>query len=124
MERGGFDEGNPARKTVPSDYRHSRYSSLESEATVLFIGINICATHLCSQLNDPIPVDDNNETLPQRLSKPITDFSVKLGKRTQKLSDIFPSLPEDHISKIVFLVVASHTVLIRPTLQVTRHRQL
>ena len=33
------------------------------------------------------------------LSKPTTDFSVKLGKRTQKLSesDVFPYLPEDHL---------------------------
>jgi len=76
------------------------YSPLESEA-VLLTGINICA-HLCSQLNDPIPVDDD-DTLPRRLSKPITDFSIELGKRTQKLSDVLPSLPEDHLHIIVKL---------------------
>jgi hypothetical protein len=102
MECGGIDEDDPARKTAPSDYRHHRSIPLESEA-VLPTGVNICA-HLCSQLNDPISVDDDDDdTLPKLLSKPITDFSVKLGKRTQKLSDVFPDLPEDHLHIIVKL---------------------
>jgi hypothetical protein len=101
MGRGGIDEGDPARKTPSSDYRHRRSSPLESEA-ILLTGVNVCA-HLRSQLNDPIPVDDDDDTLPQLLSKPITDFSVKLGKRTQKLSGVFPYLPEDHLHIIVEL---------------------
>ena len=69
----------------------------------ILTGVNVCA-HLRSQLNDPIPVDDDDDaTLPQLLSKPITDFSVKLGKRTQKLSDVFSYLPKDHLHIIVKL---------------------
>ena len=98
MGRGGIDEGDPARKTSSSDYRNHRSSPLESEA-VLLTGVDDFA-HLRSQLNDPIPVDDD-DTLPKLLSKPITDVSVKLGKRTQKVSDVFPYLPENHLHIIV-----------------------
>jgi hypothetical protein len=68
------------------------------------ISINVCA-HLRSQLNDPIPVPDDNDhhTLPQLLSKPITSFSVKLSKCTQKLSDALPYRPENHLHIIVEL---------------------
>jgi hypothetical protein len=91
MERGGIDEGDPARKISSSDCRHHRSSPLESEA-VLLTGINLCA-HLRSQLHDPIPVDDDDDdTLPKLLCKPITDFTVKLHMRTQKLSVVFPYL--------------------------------
>jgi len=72
------------------------------------VGINVCA-HLRSQLNDPIPVpEDDDNTLPQLLYKPITSFSVKLSKRTQRLSDVFPSLPEDHLH---IIHVRKHTVI-------------
>jgi len=101
MERGGTDEGDPASKTSSSEYRHHRSSPLESEV-VLITGINVFA-HLRPQLNDPIPIDDDDDdddTLPQLLSKPIT---VELGKYTQKLSDVFPYLPEDHLHIIVKL---------------------
>jgi hypothetical protein len=101
MERGGIDGCDPATKTPSSDHRYHRSCPLESEA-VLLTGVNICA-HLRSQLNDPIPVDDNEDTLPQLLSKPIPDFSVKLGKRTQKLSEVFPCVPENHLHIIVKL---------------------
>jgi len=98
MECGGIDEGDPASKTSSSEYRHHRSSPLGSEV-VLITGINVFA-----HLNDPIPIDDDDDdTLPQLLSKPITDFFVKLGKCTQKLSDVFPYLPEDHLHIIVKL---------------------
>ena len=99
MDRRYLDEGDPASKAAPSEDRHRRYSPLESEA-VLLTGVNVCA-HLRSQLKDSIPVDD--DTLPQLLSKPITDFFVELDKLTQKLSDAFPYLPEDHLHIIVKL---------------------
>jgi len=102
MERGGIGEGDPARKNPSSDNRHNKSSPLESEA-VLLTGINVCA-HLRSQLNDLIPVDDvDDDTLPHLFSRPITDFSVKLGKRMQKLSDVFPCLPKDHLHIILNL---------------------
>ena len=66
--------------------RHHSSSPLESEV-VLITGVNVFA-HLHPQLNDPIPIDDD-DTFPQLLSKSITDFSVKLGNCTQKLSDVF-----------------------------------
>ena len=99
MERGGIDEGDPARKTSSSEYRHHRSIPLESEA-VLLTGVDVFA-YLRPQLNNPISI--GNDTLPQLLSKPITDFSVNLDNCTQKLSDVFPYLPEDHLHIIVKL---------------------
>jgi len=68
-----------------------------------YSGVNVVLTRT-HKLNDPIPVpDDDDDTLPQLLSKPITSFSVKLNKLTQKLSDALPYLPENHLHIIVQL---------------------
>jgi len=99
MEHGGVEECDSAMKTLSSEHRNYRFRPLEGEG-VLLTGINFCA-HLRSQLNAPIPVD--NDSLPQLLSKPITDVSVELDKCTQKLSDAFQDLLEDHLHIIMRL---------------------
>ena len=100
MGRGGIDEDNPARKIPSSDYRHYRYSPLESEA-VLLAGINVCA-HFRSQLKDPLPIKPAL-TLTQRLPSPITDICIPLNEPTDAVSEVFPSLPENHLHIIVKL---------------------
>ncbi len=54
-----------------------------------------------SQLKIPIRLDPE-ETLPQRLPKPITDFSVKLNLMS-KVSGAFPDRPENHLQIVVTL---------------------
>ncbi len=101
MECGRIDEYDPATKTASSDYRHHRYSLLESEAVCL-TSINGCA-YLPLQLNEPIPVDPD-KTLAQRIPSPFTDFSVELDRRTRKVLKVFSGgLAEDHLHIIVKL---------------------
>lgn len=68
---------------------------------VSFIGMSFRANPP-SQLNDPIPIDPD-PTLAERLPKPVTDFSVKLDRRTRKMSDVLPDCPEGHLHIIVRL---------------------
>jgi hypothetical protein len=102
---GPIGEGDPAGKKRSRCTRRLEDSPSESESGVLLTSVKFkrCAHHLPSQLNEPIPVDPE-ETLLQRLPKPITDSSINL-KRTRKVSDAFPDRPLSvaHLQIIVTL---------------------
>ena len=76
------------------------HSLFESEA-VRLTSVNI-AHQLPSQLNELIPVDPE-ETLLQRLPKPMPDSSVKLKRRTEQVSDAFPNRSKKYLQIIVTL---------------------